>query len=127
MKIKMFLSIAALALAGCAEMISPSQQDLAKADCGKYPDNYKQAIDKWIHDTFFDPYSVRDLEISKPVRGVVQEPPLLGGGRKFGYTVDVSVNAKNRLGGYTGRQRFTLLIRNGVVIDQGNPNSLTGY
>ncbi len=36
-----------------------------------------------------------------------------------GWMVCVRANAKNRMGGYTGRQEFGYLIRNGVIVQEG--------
>lgn len=41
-----------------------------------------------------------------------------GGQEYYGYMVTVSLNAKNRLGGYTGKHTYLLVIRNGSVIKQ---------
>lgn len=127
MKPHSIIASLAIAFTGCAEMIKPSQQQIAAADYGAYPANYEEIVHKWIHATFFDPGSVQDLEITKPVKGWWQDPPLLGGGRKFGYTVEVYANGKNRFGGYVGRQHFQLIIRNGTIVGERNPDSPTGY
>lgn len=107
-------------------MIAPTTAERASADYGQYPENYREIVDGWVHRTFFDPYSVRDLSMTKPEKYFIQQPPLLGGGRLFGYRVRVSANAKNRLGGYTGLQTTNVLIRNGKVIYQWGEGELLG-
>ena len=113
-------------LAGCAAMIAPTSAERASADCGEYPDNYRGIVNNWIHRTFFDPYSIQDLSITTPEKYFIQQPPLLGGGRLFGYRVRVAANAKNRLGGYTGLQTTNVLIRNGKVVYQWAEGELPG-
>lgn len=69
----------------------------------------------YIKENYFDPYSMRDVEISKPEKGHM--------GLNNGYILCVKMNAKNRNGGYTGMSRTGYLIRNDVVI-MNETNSL---
>ena len=120
MRVKTLRVLAVLGLAhfasltiGCAALMPPTAATIANADYGAYPANYVEIAKNWINKTFFDPYSVQDLEVSMPVkhweyRGF--EGPC------YGYLIRVSCNAKNRMGGYTGRQAFYLLIRNGIPV-----------
>ena len=103
-------------LCGCAQMIAPNPQEVATADYGAYPTNYRQIVDAWMRDTLYDPHSVVDLEIVPPSKYFLQAAPLMGGGRTFGYLVKVKLNAKNRMGGYVGRKTMNLLIRDGKVV-----------
>jgi hypothetical protein len=118
MKMKMFLSIAALALAGCAAAIAPKPAEVAAADYGAYPSNYNEIVHAWIKKSFLDPYSVRDLKIGVPEKYWVQDPPLLGGKRHFGYMVAVALNGKNSFGAYVGIHGYRVLIRDGRVTTQ---------
>ena len=96
---------------GCASLLPPTAATLANADYGTYPSNYEEIAKDWIKKTFFDPYTVQDLVISAPAKHwewYKFEGPC------YGYVISVSCNAKNRMGGYTGRQVFYLLIRNGI-------------
>ena len=127
MKLTPLYLLSALLLGGCAAMIAPTPQEMAVADYGPYPENYKEIVNDWIHKTFFDPSSVQDLEISEPEKHFIQEAPLMGAKRHFGWAVEVYANGKNRFGGYVGRQHFQLLIRNGVIDMEVNPDSPTGY
>ena len=114
-KVILFLFLG-LFITGCATL--PTSKEMATADYGQYPDNYNEIVQNWINDTFFDPYSVRDLTISTPQKYYISEAPLMGGRRYFGYYVSVTCNAKNRMGGYVGKQTSNLFIRNGIIIKQ---------
>jgi hypothetical protein len=77
------------ALVGCTP---PPPVDAVHA--GPYPDNYKALMADYIKTTFFDPYSIRDVKITKPF------PARSGFGIAWG--VCLTLNAKNRMGGYIG-------------------------
>ncbi|SCX00802.1 hypothetical protein DSM25558_0180 [Agrobacterium sp. DSM 25558] len=65
----------------------------------------RAAIVEHVRNTFFDPYSIRDAEISNQLR-----LSSLG--------VDVvcfKANAKNRMGGYIGRKAVSVRIKDGKV------------
>lgn len=70
---------------------------------GPPPVDYRSTVAKEIKESYFDPYSIRDAKISKPF--------LLNDG----WSVCVSANAKNRMGGYVG-QKFTRYIFSGNKI-----------
>lgn len=116
MKSKLFPLFIVLALAGCAG--APPPQEVASANYGAYPSGHKDIVQRWIKKSFFDPYSIRDLEIGAPEKFWVKDPPLLGGKTHYGYMVKVSLNGKNRLGAYVGLQTYQLLIRDGRVVGQ---------
>lgn len=70
----------------------------------------KRAIVAAARDILFDPYSVRDAEISNVAD--------FGNGTQG---VCVKVNAKNRMGGYTGRQSHAITLSGTILIsDQVN-------
>ena len=100
---------AILVLAGCQ-----SQGELQTAINDARPASalVKTAIVKDARDYLVDPYSVRDAEIS-----YVQFNKHSGL-----HWLCVKANAKNRMGGYSGRQAVEVWIRNGQLA--GNlPNS----
>jgi hypothetical protein len=71
----------------------------------------RQAIRSHVRASFFDPYSIRDAQISPATwQGALQ----LGSGE--GWTVCLRANAKNRLGGYTGLRDTAMTIRGGKVV-----------
>lgn len=66
----------------------------------------RASVVEYVRKTFFDPYSIRDAEISNVVT-------LLDTGIK---AVCIRMNAKNRMGAYTGLKATSLRLRNGSVI-----------
>ena len=110
MKNKLLMFVAALGLAGCQ-----TQAELQTAISDSKPASamVKTAIVKDARDYLVDPYSVRDAEIS-----YVQFNKHSGL-----HWLCVKANAKNRMGGYTGRQAVEVWVQNGQLA--GNlPNSL---
>jgi len=96
------IALAALAmLSGCAATWT-------QEGAGPYPDNYKEVVAAHIKQTYFDPYSLRDVRISQPTPGVLA--------MAVGYNVCLQANGKNRMGGYTGLKRTSYLINNQRVI-----------
>jgi len=101
--------IISLLICGCA--MTPTMLQEEQADYGNYPNNYEDIAKRWIKEGFYDPYSVRDLKISIPVKSWVQM-----GKTEYGYLIYVTCNAKNRMGGYVGMETFLLLVHNGAVV-----------
>jgi hypothetical protein len=111
----------AVTLASCAS--KPSQSEIASANYGSYPDNYKEITKRHFGDVLKDPGSARYNNWRGPSKGWRATM----GGNRFGYRVCVDVNAKNSYGGYTGRETFYLMINGGQVIDfLGEPLSEKG-
>jgi hypothetical protein len=79
---------------------------------GPYPTNYKELIMQWLSKQLIDPDSARIEWSGEP------KPSDLGTGSEAvsGYLVNFTVNARNRFGTYTGKQKHSVLIRNGEVI-----------
>jgi hypothetical protein len=90
----------ALALAGCA-----GGQTAPGAAAAPLPLNYREQIAAKVKETFFDPYSIRDAQISAGIPGT----SFLGSVT----TVCMKANAKNRMGGYTGIQTTAYVFRDG--------------
>ncbi|WP_171900698.1 hypothetical protein [Stappia indica] len=95
--------VSAIMLAGCQS----TAEFQASIDGAKpAPASIKAAIVDAARDQLFDPYSIRDAEISymqlNKTNGV--------------HWLCVKANSKNRLGGYTGRQSVEVNIRNGKLI-----------
>lgn len=97
-------------------------------DPGPYPEKYRALVEQWLQETLFDPYSVRDLEVTVPVEGTLWQGLLLGGHLPV-WTVCATFNAKNRFGGYTGRSTTVLFIRNNSVIATEGywPDTISSY
>jgi hypothetical protein len=79
---------------------------------GPYPTNYKEVIVQWLNKQLIDPDSARIEWDGDP------KPTDLGKGSEAvsGYLVNFTVNARNQFGAYTGKQKHSVLIRNGEVI-----------
>ena len=80
---------------------------------GTYPKDYQQIVNKWLETHLVDPKSavVEWLGEPKP-----SEMPVKAGAPLRGYLVEFKVNARNRFGAPTGKQKYSLLIRDGLVI-----------
>lgn len=77
------------------------------------PEWYREAVAEHIRKTFVDPYSIRDAEISIPVRiEPVLDMPDPPGGQ---WSVCVMANARNRLGGYVGRRAWRYRFEGDVI------------
>jgi len=105
--------ICALAL-GMAFVASSNAQTPSPdtARYGPFPTYYKEIIMQWLNTQLIDPDSARIEWNGEP------KPSDMGKGSEAvsGYLVDFTVNARNRFGSYTGKQKHSVLIRNGQVI-----------
>ncbi|WP_426232347.1 hypothetical protein [Pararhizobium sp. DWP3-4] len=106
---KMLIAVVGLAISGCQ---SSTELQTAVEQATPVPSSVKAAIVKDARDYLVDPYSVRDAEIS-----------YMQFNKHSGlHWVCVKANAKNRMGGYSGRQAVEVWVRNGQLA--GNlPNS----
>ena len=79
---------------------------------GPYPTLYKEIIMHWLNKQLIDPDSARIEWNEEP------KPSDMGKGSEAvsGYLVNFTVNARNRFGSYTVKQKHSVLIRNGEVI-----------
>jgi hypothetical protein len=100
MKTKLLMFAAALALSGCV-----TQEQFDKVMATQRPPSAAEraAIVSAARDYFVDPYSIRDAEISSVVR--LNDQGL--------EAVCVKANAKNRMGGYTGRTATSVRLLKG--------------
>lgn len=110
--------IVCLVLTACAT--GPTSEEIASADYGPKPENPQSVAEEWIKERLIDPESARFDHL--PLRQGYSR--LMGAGTEFGWVQCGTVNAKNRMGGYTGRQQYFVTIRNGVVV-QGYVDSPT--
>ena len=79
---------------------------------GSYPTNYKEIIMQWLNKQLIDPDSARIEWNGNPKPTDVGK----GGEAVSGYLVNFTVNARNQFGAYTGKQKHSVLIRNGEII-----------
>ena len=104
-------------LGGCATNQLTDEQ-IASADYGPYPENYREIVKAYFSAALKDPYSA-NYNFERPYKGYSTKSILAGGGPdKFGYLVKVYVNAKNSFGAYTGWEPYLFLIRNGRIIQR---------
>jgi hypothetical protein len=105
--------ICALA-AGMISVVSLNAQSPSPdtARYGPYPANYQEIIMQWLNKQLIDPDSARIEWNGEP------KPSDVGQGNEAlsGYLVNFTVNARNRFGAYTGKQKHSVLIRNGEII-----------
>jgi len=94
---RLIVAAVLLSLSGCA--VKWTQEG-----AGPYPDNYREVVAAHMKQSYFDPYTLRDVQIGEPIPGVF--------GMLQGYLVCVQANARNRLGGYVGLARNSYLIDN---------------
>ncbi len=71
---------------------------------GDYPKNYKEIVTQWLNDTLVDAPSARIEWPVAPQAGSLPEKK--GGKALFGYLVEFKVNARNRFGAPTGKQKY---------------------
>ncbi len=102
------LGLAAAVLGGCAM----PQSAIEDADFGPPPVGYEQHIIDYFDAILIDPESAR-YEFETPYKAGTYRGLLAGGGWIFGWAVDMTVNSKNRMGGYVGRQRNTFFFHDG--------------
>ena len=105
-----------------APATSPAGTPATAADpkiYGEYPLAYRDITTKWMNERLADPSSAAFEFPSEPKPGETTK----NGQRLVGYFVDFKVNARNQFGGPTGRQRYRVLIRNGVILWGGRPRS----
>src|SRR3954453_447027 len=79
---------------------------------GPYPTYYKEIIMQWLNTQLIDPDNARIEWNEQPNPSDTSK----GGEAVSGYLANLTVNARNRFGSYTGKQKHSVLIRNGEVI-----------
>ena len=104
------IMLAMVFLTSCASM--PTQQELANADYGAYPDNYEQIIKSYLEQRLKDPYSAE----YRHIRGPEKRWARLFAQGNYGYSVCYIINAKNSFGGYMGYKTHNFIIYNGQVV-----------
>jgi hypothetical protein len=107
---KIIVLFAILVFSGCGAS-KPTPDQIANAYYGQYPDNYKEIIQKHMANVLIDPDSVKYSGWNGPSKGYFQD----FGKTFWGYRVCVEINAKNRMGGYTGRQTQFFIISDGRI------------
>ena len=88
------------------------------ADRGPYPFEYEAMVNWYIERNFFDPGSVQGLVIAKPIPGWQSKAMVKTTRDNTDCTwyIGFAANAKNRMGGYIGRQDNGIWVKNGVIL-----------
>lgn len=107
------ISMVVLMSLGCAT--GPTSQEIASAEYGAPPVDYKSQIKKYFNQRLKEPESVRYGQFTEPTKGYSLDAD--SGEWVFGYHVLVFVNAKNSYGGYTGEQGYSFLFRDGKMVE----------
>ncbi|MFH1076207.1 MAG: hypothetical protein V1753_05110 [Pseudomonadota bacterium] len=103
-------------LPGCFWNNGPSQEKIAAADFGEYPtqEKLKKLISAEIQSRFFDPYSIRDIEIKTPKQ--VWYKPKKESVVVFCYETRVLFTSSNTVGLDTGYKQYVVFIRNNSIL-----------
>ena len=107
----LLISIFIIFMAGCGLKGPPPSTELMSAYFGPSPENYQQIITNHFSRNLFEPYSAV-YEFTIPKKAYIYNFEYI-----YGWGVLGTINAKNRFGGYVGAKGFTILIRDGRVID----------
>jgi hypothetical protein len=113
-----FVLLIFFGFSGCATLNRPTPEDEAKADYGKYPDDYKVTIQEYMKNVLKDPYSAVYSDWIGPTKGYIYDSSRV----YYGYKVCVAINAKNSMGGYTGSKSYAFIVNPGWVL-----KSVGGY
>jgi hypothetical protein len=108
MKKNLLLLFAFFLLSGCAGLQSPTPEQLSSQNFTRCNSDHKQQIQQYLSFNLIDPYSAV-IEFGK------EEPQIYN--NDYVYSIYASVNAKNRFGGYVGRQyhQFVCLSDNTIA------------
>jgi len=105
-------------LYACAS--TPTAEDLASADYGPYPDNYRQSIKNYAKGYLKDPQSAQWKFNYLPRESWLK----YWGGVRYGWGVCTEIDTKTSEEVYTGYRKHFFLIKNGRVVqniyDSGN-------
>jgi hypothetical protein len=83
-----------------------------KEKYGVYPIAYRELVTRWLETQLLDPASaqIEFLTEPKPVEVKGRDGEMF-----YGYSVEFTVNSRNKFGMYTGKQARRAYIRNGEV------------
>lgn len=106
----LILIFISLAFVGCT--IAPTTLELEHADYGQAPTTQAiaQGVNAWLVPRLKDPTSAR-FEFGQLKKGWVALQQQV----VFGYTIDLTVNARNSFGGYAGPKLYRAFFRNGEI------------
>lgn len=96
----------------CAQPGAMPSATANPAQYGVYPIAWKEIITRWLGERLLDPASA-DIEWLGEPKAV---DLIKKGQHNYGYLVELKVNSRNRFGAYTGKQKYTVLLRNGEIV-----------
>jgi len=99
---------AAVMLGGCAARQQVGSAD-GRAAVPNLPNDYRAVVADHVRKNFFDPYSIRDAEISSTADTTSIFGPVTN--------LCVRANAKNRLGAYTGVKANIYVFQSGKILN----------
>lgn len=116
MKKVLLLTLLLFFATGCTPQ-PPTPQQIEAADYGNNMEQNQAEtlIKKWMQFRLKDAASAQ-YNFAQLQKGYFQAGIARGGSVSYGYTIDVSINAKNSYGGYTGYQPYKFLLKNGEII-----------
>lgn len=106
-----------LAVTGCAS--ADMQKQAASFNFGAPPtaDQVEKSVPAYFTNVLIDPFSAH-YQYGVPYKAWLKAGLIQGGGIAWeGWAVDVNVNAKNRLGGYTGWQPYHVAFTGGIPVN----------
>ena len=94
-------------IVSCGPVYTPRDPAELAQEAGSYPYNYQTLVKQYLEDKLFDPYTAY----------YKFESPSVSNYKNYGAWVGkVMINAKNRMGGYTGYASYWYIIVNGNVL-----------
>jgi hypothetical protein len=114
-KISIFLGILLVALTACSSAGNLRESfdgNLAHADFGAYPPDYKALIRSWTEHNLDGAASLQFGHVSRPRREWVPT----GAEKVYGWSVCAMISAPNAYGEYTGPQTFWFLIHGDRIV-----------
>ena len=105
----LFFIIFCVGIYGCGpKEYSPEEQAEWPHQAGEYPANYEALVKDYLKYKLFDPFSAQYI---------FKEPSIRPCQNRGAWIGTVMINAKNRMGAYTGFKQNWYIIRHSVVLD----------
>lgn len=114
--------LSCLVLNGCGVAFHQNAANAAKTakpeDYGPVPTNYKESISELMEIVLIDPESVRYSNWLSPQQAIIPES-YMSPKAVLGWQVNVFVNSRNRMGGYTGAKPLGFFFVNNRIYAYG--------
>ena len=109
--VSIFIAISLCFSFGCAAK-APSAEANSNGFYGEYPSNYKELIAEYAGEILLDPYSAHYEFQGEPEKVWIHND---GKTYFYGWGGNVYINAKNRFGGYVGKELYEYFIQGTYV------------